>query len=183
MTTTMPIKQHRNQHDYRRNQQGAVLAISLIVLVLITLIGISSFRTSVTQTLMSTNSQLAIITFNDAETAIIQAEEAIDTKVNEPGLFDLNTENDGYYDLNDVVDVYNIDWDDDTKVETTAEGDKYIVHYRGKQEIPGENEVQTNDHLVTTGSHVYSFVITARSTSLKGTQRVVQSVYITNEMP
>lgn len=51
-------------------QQGAVLVVSLIILVVMTLIGIASMSTSLMQEKMASNAQNTNITFQAAESAI-----------------------------------------------------------------------------------------------------------------
>lgn len=58
-------------HSTKR-QQGAVLLISLLVLLVLTLIGLSSLDSSVMEQKMATNAQTATSTFQQAESAIRQ---------------------------------------------------------------------------------------------------------------
>jgi Tfp pilus assembly protein PilX len=53
-----------------KRQQGAVLLISLLVLLVLTLIGLSSLDSSVMEEKMATNAQTSNATFQAAETAI-----------------------------------------------------------------------------------------------------------------
>lgn len=57
-------------HTSKQQQQGAVLLISLLVLLVLTLIGLSSLDGSVMEEKMATNAQTATATFQAAESAI-----------------------------------------------------------------------------------------------------------------
>ncbi|HEC17802.1 MAG TPA: hypothetical protein ENI97_00470 [Gammaproteobacteria bacterium] len=54
-------------------QRGAVLVVSLLILLVLTLIGVSSLDNSVMEEKMAANSQTATATFQAAESAISQA--------------------------------------------------------------------------------------------------------------
>lgn len=57
---------HRSKHQ----QQGAVLVVSLMVLLVLTLIGVSSMSSSIMEEKMAANSQIATTTFQKAESSI-----------------------------------------------------------------------------------------------------------------
>ncbi|PHS30715.1 MAG: hypothetical protein COA95_08400 [Methylophaga sp.] len=58
----------------RHTQQGVVLAIALIMLVLITLLAVSAMRTTIMEERMASNSRNDNVAFQLAETALRQAE-------------------------------------------------------------------------------------------------------------
>jgi len=60
-------------HNIKTRQHGAVLVISLLVLLALTLIGISSLDGSIMEEKMAANSQVAATTFQQAETSIREA--------------------------------------------------------------------------------------------------------------
>ncbi|MDC9725489.1 MAG: PilX N-terminal domain-containing pilus assembly protein [Gammaproteobacteria bacterium] len=59
---------------YPKQQQGVVLAITLIMLVMVTLLAVSSMRTTIMEERMAGNTQDGNIAFQMAETALRQAE-------------------------------------------------------------------------------------------------------------
>lgn len=59
-------------HTPKHQQQGAVLVVSLLVLLVLTLIGVSSLDGSVMEQKMASNAQTAATTFQKAESAIRQ---------------------------------------------------------------------------------------------------------------
>ncbi len=66
------------------SQRGATLAIALMLLFVITLIGVSSLKTSHIQEKMAHNVQDKMISFESAETALVGAETLIAAIPNEP---------------------------------------------------------------------------------------------------
>jgi len=63
----------------KRSQQGAVLAVSLILLVLITLLGLSGIRTVSLEEKMAANSYDRNIAFQSAEAALREGEQYVET--------------------------------------------------------------------------------------------------------
>lgn len=57
-------------HSLKHQQQGAVLVVSLLVLLVLTLIGISSMNGSIMEEKMAANAQIATTTFQKAESSI-----------------------------------------------------------------------------------------------------------------
>jgi len=57
----------------RQQQHGAVLVISLLILLVLTLVGVSSLDGSIMEEKMASNSQIAATTFQQAESAIREA--------------------------------------------------------------------------------------------------------------
>ncbi len=65
-------------------QQGAALVISMILLVLITIIGLSSMRSGVMQQKMATNERDKALSFEAAETVLRDAENWLSSQLVEP---------------------------------------------------------------------------------------------------
>lgn len=70
-----------------KTQKGAVLFISLIMLLVMTLIGVTGMRTTVLEEKMTSNLRDRGLAFQAAEAAILDAEELLDTLVS-TGSFD-----------------------------------------------------------------------------------------------
>ncbi|MGB0833651.1 MAG: PilX N-terminal domain-containing pilus assembly protein [Psychrobium sp.] len=63
--------------SFFKSQRGAVLVVSLVILLVMTLISTSELSNAHNQTRMVNNAQQANLTFNSAESALIQALESI----------------------------------------------------------------------------------------------------------
>jgi type IV pilus assembly protein PilX len=66
----MSINKLRTFNRLPRKQEGAALVVSLIILLVMTLIGVSSMSTSLLQEKMASNAQSSNITFQAAESAV-----------------------------------------------------------------------------------------------------------------
>jgi len=60
-------------HNIKTRQHGTVLVISLLVLLVLTLVGVSSLDGSLMEEKMASNSQIATTTFQQAESSIREA--------------------------------------------------------------------------------------------------------------
>lgn len=164
-------------------QQGVVLPIALLSLLLVTLIAMAGFRTSIMQTKMAGNTQFQTSSFNGAEKSLIFAENALETQVTTAGNFDYSVIGDGYYDIDDALNVRGLNWNAATAEVGETASDKFVIQYDGRQMLPGEDESASTSGLSKTGSYIYVFRVTSRNAGLKNTERVVQSVYATLEQP
>jgi len=87
-----------------KHQNGAVLIVSLMLLVVMTLIGVTSMRTTIMQEKMTGNSRDISLAFQAAEIAIKDAEDFIEnTLVSPAAAFDGAT--DGLYPANSNPDI------------------------------------------------------------------------------
>lgn len=165
-------------------QRGVILVTSLLILLMVTMLAASAFNTSYIQTLIAGNIKFQTVSFNKAERALRDAETAIENMIAEAGFFDFSTAGDGYYNIGESLDVRALDWDNIAAVESGSEpGDKFVIQYYGRQEIPGSDQAAAGGSGAVIGSYVYTYVVTARSLTSKRAQRVVQSVYVTLEQP
>ena len=92
----------------RKNQTGATLFISLVMLLILTVLGISSVQNTGMQQVMSRNSRDATLAFQGAETAVWESEqtiEGLDTMIGFTGT------NGHYSSLVNAVDLTAFDWD------------------------------------------------------------------------
>jgi Tfp pilus assembly protein PilX len=75
-----------NSLSARHNQSGAALVIALMILVIISIVGLTALRSSVFNTKISTMSQASTMSFQGAETAIAAVfDEAVNQSFKTPG--------------------------------------------------------------------------------------------------
>lgn len=103
----------------RTEQQGSVLIVSLIMLLVMTLIGISGMRTSQLEERMASNMRDHDLAFQAAEAGLRAAENYIATGIISTNNFDTNG-TDGLYNNDDVRLWQNINWDANDSLEYTA---------------------------------------------------------------
>jgi type IV pilus assembly protein PilX len=191
MEMSIPMK---NQMAGPAAQQGVSLIVALIMLIVLTLIGVSSMNTAIVELKMAGSSQQQGLALNRADELLRIGEDDVQTIADTPGTFDFATPGDGYYVVADDIDVFNLDWEGSGltsisggKFATSGVfmgGDRgdYVVEYIGEKDVIGESGSEGGDQGVA-GSKVYTYRITARSEGAKGALRLVQSIYVTANPP
>ena len=130
----------------RRQQQGAVLALTLIILLVLTIVGITTMNSSSIQTFLARNTQFKQISFQNAESTLTTGEAAWNAKI-ETCLADVSK---CTADLTPgrISDVDDIDWSSIDSEGTTPYG-KYVVEYLGWRPVEGENDKRASLYRIT----------------------------------
>lgn len=174
----------------RHTQSGSTLIISLIILILLMLLGVTAMKTSDTQFQLAGNLQFEDSAMNNAETAINAAETAMakgtiaraDAGFTTAYVSANGPVTAGLYPINSGIDPLTLDWSG-----AGGNGNNYSVQVTGSQNYIIEL-MSTNNRLVgssqTTGgrsssgcNQVNTYRITARGTSARGASKFVQSFY------
>lgn len=166
------------------SQQGVSLVVALIMLLVLTLIGVSSMNTAIVELKMASSMQQQGIALNRADEMLRVGEEDVIDITTEPAAFDFSAPDDGYYVAADAIDVYDLDWAAQglTSIPGDNAGDSYVVEYLGPKVIDGESVKKSTDGRIIGGA-VHTFRITTRSTAAKSALRLVQSIYVTAAPP
>jgi type IV pilus assembly protein PilX len=170
-------------------QAGAALIISLVILLAMTLIGVSSMDSAVLELKMAATMQQQIVALNRAEATLITAENTILAINANPTTHNFEAAGDGFYPAVNTLDIEHANWDG---VATQAgpensdngvdDDDQYVIEYLGVKPIPGETvKMDPNGGIV--GGAVHTFRNTTRSSSGRDVVRIVQSIYVTLEAP
>jgi type IV pilus assembly protein PilX len=170
-----------NQSSYR-NQSGVTLVVSLVILVSLTVLGVTSMQATRTEISMAGNQRESGLTFNAAEAGLREAESFINTSTSK-GIYSDPTN--GLYDKADEDPDYGDKavWDA-APVSTASlayayEQPRYLIKYLGDR---SQNEVAA----VNIGGYgssqpgitVSNFRVTARGTGQTGNaNRYVQSYF------
>ena len=135
----------RSQNSFRSSQNGVALFMSLAMLLIITVLGLSSVQTTTLQERMARNARDTNLAFQSAESAIKDGEEYIETFASLAS-FDGANENDNglYYEAayNAASNWSQVDWDAaevgggyilaPTVIDGVATQSKYIIeHVKG----------------------------------------------------
>jgi type IV pilus assembly protein PilX len=165
-------------------QQGVSLVVALIMLLVLTLIGVSSMNTAVVELKMAGSMQQQGLALNRADEALSVGENDVEAIVANPGIFDFGSGGDGYYLIDEDIDVFKIDWPGQglTSIVGANPEDSYVIEYIGKKDIPEESQSEGGDEAAA-GGFVYTFRITSRSATGKNAVRLVQSIYVTEDAP
>jgi type IV pilus assembly protein PilX len=174
----------------RHTQSGSTLIISLIILILLMLLGVTAMKTSDTQFQLAGNLQFEDSAMNNAETAINAAETAMakgtiaraDTGFTTAYVSANGPVTAGLYPISSGIDPLTLDW-----AGAGGNGNNYSIQVTGSQNYIIEL-MSTNNRLVgssqTTGgrsssgcNQVNTYRITARGTSARGATKFIQSFY------
>ena len=185
------MKNHRNAIHTRSSsrQSGAVLMVSLIILLAMTLIAVSSMESAVMELKMAGTMQQQVVEMNRAEATLKLAEARIETIVGDGSTWDFETESDGFFPSDNTLDLEQVDWAAVTTevgpvntADAVDDDDQYVIEYLGAKPIPGETvKMDPNGGIV--GGAVHTFRNTTRSASGRGVVRIVQSIYVTLQAP
>ena len=94
----------------RSRQSGVALVIGLVMLIALTLIGLTSARMTITEEKMSSNLRDTHLAFEAAEAALVEAERVIQETVTSLSAFDDNG-SDGYYNNAEENIWRQVDWE------------------------------------------------------------------------
>ena len=113
---------NKNFIPSQTKQAGATLIVSLLILLVMTLLGVTAMQTNILEEKMSGNSKDVSLSLQAAEAALREAEAYVETIVSPSAAFDGNTT--GLYPNGTNVDVYaDATWDP-----TTATCDSCIIY-------------------------------------------------------
>ena len=170
----------KNHSFNQRKQNGAVLFVSLVILVIMTLIGITGMQTTILEEKMSGNFKDKTLAFQAAESALKSGESFIQTTTYLPGFNGLTP---GLYKpttgtLPPQWDVNVVDWSDATKVAvdpvaftSLAQQPAFILE---QLDIPVGGSLKMNNSILA----IRSYRVTARGVGATINSPVmVQSVY------
>ena len=151
-------------------QRGVALFISLVVLLIITIVGVSAVQTTTLEERMAANARDRDIAFQAAEAALMSAENFVeDLEPSDMPAF-LGNANGLYIPANpgDVSRWNEVDWDGDASLPQTDEDlpgvydqPRYIVE-RLTPLVPDEDDLNLSNIGGTTGATTDVFRITAR---------------------
>ncbi len=173
-----------SHQPFHQNQQGAALAIALILLLVIALLGALSLNTSFLESLMASNSQFHSRALHDAEYLLRVAEKDVSSVVANASPLQSHYHQAG----ESGVEPSSIQWpgwsDATASKAITQDGvnGAYTIEYLGPvHESSGENIAREEQPAKKDEIAYYLFRITALATAGKGSKRIVQSIYRTVE--
>jgi type IV pilus assembly protein PilX len=166
---------NKTSNRYFRKQSGSVLFISLIVLLVLTLIGITGMRTSIMEEKMAGNMRDNELAFQAAEAALRDAEKYIKDNVISTTAFDADG-SDGLYNRSDDRIWENITWTDTDSLKYTGfdsatttgvnvtSAPRYVIQHLASVGSAVDKLNQGNYGQGTGAGEVQTFTITARGT-------------------
>lgn len=161
-----------------RNQAGSSLVVSMIMLVVLMLMGVGAMVVSNTQFRMAGNLQFQNLAMNNAESALAQAEHWIALNHTSPDL--VTRVNGGLYPSGTAPDAYTMAWNDTTSEPVDAFGNqRYIIEMLAADRVLPSNSITTCNVYGLSGPcpRVNVYRISARGSSVRGSVKIVQSVF------
>ncbi len=166
-------------------QKGISVLVTMVMLLVLTLIGVSSMKTATVELKMAGSMQQEGLALNRAEEALRVGETDVDAIIADPTAYDFAAAGDSYYVNADAVDVQQIDWAAQgiTAQQAGANAsDVFVTEYLGAKAIPGESiKISTDGKII--GGAVHTFRITTRSATGKNAVRLIQGIYVSDDAP
>lgn len=168
----------------RSIQTGAALVVSLMLLVVMTLIGITAMRTTVLEEKMSGNARDSVVAMQAAEAVLLDGEDYLQNTINSLAVaFDGSQL--GLYQQGTYPNIFlDATWTNSIPIRTTYTGGvtsqpRFIIELTGETGTPDDGlEIESYDSIAALGTP-YAFRVTARGTG--GTDSAVvllQSNYV-----
>lgn len=174
------MQMNKIRHSPLQQQHGIALIMSLVILLVLTLLGVTSMNTSNLQSLMTSNSQYQTVALNSAEEVMITAQNIVTAHIASGS----TTQPTGYYyigaNAENEIDLSSFNWDG-ANVGTVGSS-KYIVEYTGDTTINAASLAWRQSQGIA-GDTVSVFRITARAPASRGAMRYVQTVFVTIDAP
>ncbi len=174
----------KNMQQHIKQQHGAVLVMSLLMLFVLTLIGVSSISTTTMEEKMSGNTRNRHLALQAAETAISDAERFIKNNINNPIAQFTNAGTNGLYNLGygpTTTDATNKSWwpTANKRTYTAAIQDLsgppvYTIEYLGEtmQDSTTDGNILGGEEGAGSGGSIHAFRITVRGTGLTNNSAV-----------
>ena len=150
-------------------QQGISLVMSLVMLLIMTIVGISAMNISISNLKMTGGIQQQSFVSNSSEESLLIGEKQAG---NPPASFAFITNQVNFYDEPAWTSATN----------ATTAGSQYIVEYLGKR-IKNGGDVTTGGGTVAPGDSIHVYRVTARSIAGNNTTRMFQSFYLSDNGP
>lgn len=164
-------------HKY---QNGAVLIISMLLLLVMSILGISMLQVSLITGQISHNDETLMIAFNQAERTLRDGENEVITLEKETGLTDFNN-NDQHLYLAPTK-QQSIKWLDGKSAGNDAQG-RYAIIYHGARALDSESATIKPDGGIS-GSNIYlTYVIAKSNINATRARKLIRSSIATLKQP
>ncbi|MGH8501584.1 MAG: pilus assembly PilX family protein [Gammaproteobacteria bacterium] len=165
-----------------KRQRGAALAVSLVILLVMTMLGVAGMRMTTLEERMAGNTLDRQRAFEAAEATLLAAEAYLTAQVASTNVFD-NDGSDGLYDNSEPNLSQSLAWNDsDSRAYTgdvgTKSSPRFVIQHYGTVAADADQTNLDNYGQGTGAGAIGLFRITARSTGGSGNAPVVlQSTY------
>lgn len=174
-----------NLNRFKVNQNGSVLLISLVVLLILTIVGVSAMRNTVMEEKMVGNMRDKGLSFQAAEATLRMAEKYIEDNIVSTNAFDTDG-SDGLYDKSNMQVWKSLNWDANDSIANSdfdgtynvSEPPRFILQHIASISSDANNLNLGNYGQNTGAGTIEVFLITARATGGSGNAPVIlQTTY------
>lgn len=163
-------------------QSGAALVVALLLLLVMTVLGVTALNSSTLQNLMSSAFQQQTTTLAGAENVLLEGEMDVEAIVvggveGRTHFVDLTDEDETQFDLV----AWNDGWPVAQRIGEIEITGSYFIEYMGKFEVPGES-IAEGGWLEDSKIHIFR-VSAQGGEANRGAVRTVQSYYVTLRPP
>ena len=172
--------QVRFAHRSVARQQGAILVIALLVLVLIMMIGITAVSTSNTQYKLAGNLQFEDGAMNNAEAAVVTAENwlATGTNYNNAGFVTYDaTISPHLLPITTANNPLSLSWSDSNSLSVGSSARRYQIQLMSTNNLLTGSSAAVGKPGMSVCNKVNTYLITGRGTSSRGASKLVQSYF------
>jgi len=162
----------------RRTQSGASLVVTLVLLAVLMIMGVTAIVISKQQLRMAGNYQFQSLALTNAETGLATAENWLPSNYNNSGF--VTRSPGGLYPAGTAPDPLTMTWDDTTSVKVDAAGmQRFMIELVVAARVLPSNSLGNCNVYGMSGPcpRVNVYRLTGRGTSAIGASRVVQSVF------
>ena len=177
----MHLKYHSKSQS---RQSGSTLVISMIILILIMMMGITAMMSSDTQFKLSGNLQFEDTAMNNAETAITAAEALLASSgyCASGGFTTYSSAKPEQYPSTASLTPLTMTWGDTNSMQVIADSQKfdsqrYLIQLISKNVSLNTSGLGTGGRSSAPPNLVNTYLITARGTSARGSIKFIQSYY------
>ncbi len=164
-----------------RRQSGSTLIVSLIILIILMLLGVTAMVTSDTQYKLAGNLQFENAAMNNTETAISSAETwlATGTNYNNAAFTAYDASLPHLYPLGMLTDTapLTMTWSDSNSIQVSDTNQRYIIELMSVGNRLAGSSQAVGGRASSGCNQVNTYRITARGASARGTTKFIQSYY------
>lgn len=165
--------------NLRSKQSGSTLIISLIILIILMLLGVTSMVTSDTQFKLSGNLQFENAAMNNTETGISTGEAwlASGTNYNNAAFTAYDTSLPHLYPIGVVGDPLTMSWNNSNSIQVNNANERYIIEQMSVGNRLAGSSQSIGGRASAGCNQVNTYRVTARGASARGATKFVQSYY------
>lgn len=172
-------------NQFKNKQSGAVLLVALVMLMVLTVVGLSSMRNTSLEEKMAGNMRDKGLSFQAAEATLRMAEKYIEDNIISTQAFDTDG-SDGLYDKSNMRIWKSLDWDNTDSIQNTGFDSTYNITEPPRFIVQHIASIATQHHTLNLGNYGQNagagtkevFLITVRAMGGSGTAPVVlQTTY------